>query len=377
MINLRYHIVSITAVFLALGIGLTLGSTFLDRVTVDTLKNQLDTVQARVDETEAESSRLRDRLAALDDREAELIEELPERLVDAHLEEVPVLVVVAAGTPERLVDAALTTLAGAGAQTVGSWELTERWSLDDDEDVRDLSALLGVRTDDADRLRRNGAIRLADALVEAIEPDPAGEDLGGDEAEVGGEGTEGPPPTGGTEDPATVDQEDEDASDPSTDPEPPAPTEPDIAASLEGAGFLDYGAVRGGGERILLPAEGLRVLVISNVEPTAGTQAIAIALLDELTAEGPVPVVAAQGEVELTDEDGDPEPEGSRRTSFVGPIRSGELTRDRMSTIDALDTAAGLAGLVLALDDAGDLRLGHYGVAPGAARLLPGTEPST
>ena len=35
MINLRYHIVSITAVFLALGIGLTLGSTFLDRVTVD------------------------------------------------------------------------------------------------------------------------------------------------------------------------------------------------------------------------------------------------------------------------------------------------------------------------------------------------------
>ena len=31
MINLRYHIVSITAVFLALGIGTALGGTFLDR----------------------------------------------------------------------------------------------------------------------------------------------------------------------------------------------------------------------------------------------------------------------------------------------------------------------------------------------------------
>ena len=44
MINLRYHIVSLTAVFLAIGIGLTLGSTFLDRATVDNLNGQLDSL---------------------------------------------------------------------------------------------------------------------------------------------------------------------------------------------------------------------------------------------------------------------------------------------------------------------------------------------
>jgi hypothetical protein len=33
MINLRYHIVSITAVFLALGIGLAFGAAFIDRAT--------------------------------------------------------------------------------------------------------------------------------------------------------------------------------------------------------------------------------------------------------------------------------------------------------------------------------------------------------
>ena len=42
MINLRYHIVSIVAVFLALGIGLALGSTFVDSILVNELKAQVD-----------------------------------------------------------------------------------------------------------------------------------------------------------------------------------------------------------------------------------------------------------------------------------------------------------------------------------------------
>ena len=42
MINLRYHIVSIVAVFLALGIGLALGSTFVDSILVNELKDQVD-----------------------------------------------------------------------------------------------------------------------------------------------------------------------------------------------------------------------------------------------------------------------------------------------------------------------------------------------
>ena len=48
MINLRYHIVSVVAVFLALGIGLALGSTFVDSILVNELEdqvNQLDVAQ--------------------------------------------------------------------------------------------------------------------------------------------------------------------------------------------------------------------------------------------------------------------------------------------------------------------------------------------
>ncbi|MDG2112061.1 MAG: copper transporter [Actinomycetota bacterium] len=46
MINLRYHIVSIVAVFLALGIGLALGSTFVDSVLVSELEDQVDQLEA-------------------------------------------------------------------------------------------------------------------------------------------------------------------------------------------------------------------------------------------------------------------------------------------------------------------------------------------
>lgn len=379
MINLRYHIVSITAVFLALGIGLTLGSTFLDRVTVDTLKSQLDTVQAAVDASEAESAALQDRLAALESREEELAAELPERLVSGHLTDVPVLVVAADGTAGALVEQALAAVEGAGAEVVGSWALTSRWELDDDEELRAVGDVVDLSTDDAARLRRSAAIQLADALMDAVEPEPdpsppAGTEEPADDAAAPPVDPAEPTEPDDPADPATQpDQE----GDPATPTEPPAPAEPEIAAALEEAGFLDYGALPEGRERVLLPAEGLRVLMISAVDPGAGAQEMALALVDELTADGPFPLVGAQGPVELENEDGDPLPESQRRTTFVGPLREGELTRDRVSTVDVLDSAGGLAATVLALEDAGSLRLGHYGVAPGAARLLPGTEPET
>lgn len=46
MINLRYHIISIVAVFLALGIGLALGSTFVDSILMNELEDQVDEFEA-------------------------------------------------------------------------------------------------------------------------------------------------------------------------------------------------------------------------------------------------------------------------------------------------------------------------------------------
>ncbi|HAF68599.1 MAG TPA: hypothetical protein DCL16_05705 [Acidimicrobiaceae bacterium] len=50
MINLRYHIVSVVAVFLALGIGLALGSTFVDSILVNELEDQVNEFKMGRDE---------------------------------------------------------------------------------------------------------------------------------------------------------------------------------------------------------------------------------------------------------------------------------------------------------------------------------------
>ena len=50
MINLRYHIISVVAVFLALGIGLALGSTFVDSILVNELEDQVNEFKLDRDE---------------------------------------------------------------------------------------------------------------------------------------------------------------------------------------------------------------------------------------------------------------------------------------------------------------------------------------
>ncbi len=362
MVNLRYHIVSITAVFLALGIGLTLGSTFLDRVTVDTLKNQLDTLEQEVGETSATNDDLTSRLGSLEERDDALADMLPERMLNGRLDEVPVLVLATEGTDDALVDRTIDALSASGATVAGTWWLTDRWLLDDAGEVTELADVLELRTDDVDRLRRNTAIRVAAALQDASEPAPA------------------PAPPALPADPAVpVDPAVPTTTAPEPVEEPPAPpTEPQLIGALEDAGFLAYQALAGSGdERVLLPSAGVRYLVISEALPETGPALFATALLDEMTAEAVAPVVAAQGAADLRGADGQPATEGARRTSFVGPLRSGELTRDRISTVDDLDTAAGLMAVALAIEDLAVPRTGHYGVAPGATRLLPGPNPDT
>ena len=73
MFNLRYHIVSIAAVFLALAIGLALGSTFVDSVLVSNLESQVDQLEA--DTRTAEEQRA-DAQAALADARAARAEAL-------------------------------------------------------------------------------------------------------------------------------------------------------------------------------------------------------------------------------------------------------------------------------------------------------------
>lgn len=367
MINIRYHIISLTAVFLALGIGLTLGSSFLDRVTVDTLQRQLNTVEDQVRDTRSENSELRRRVGDRDDLDRTLADQLPERVLGDHLAEVPVLVIATDGTDEDLVDRAVAALTGGGAEVAGTWWVTDRWALEASSDQADLAAALGLSGGTADRLRRSASVRLADVLLAAATtaPDPEDESAEEDAAE------------GGTAEEGIVD-EDAPGQDPIEDPDPAvapeadAPSEPALAAELRRAGFLDYEVGPGTeGDEVLVAGSSLRIVVVATDEPGSPAGDLVADLIAELARDGPVPLVVAQGPSGDADLD-----EVEARTTFLGPLRDDDDLAARVSTLDALDTAAGMAGLVLAVDDLGSGTIGHYGLGPGASRLLPTPVPS-
>ena len=62
MINIRYHIFSLIAVFAALAIGLTIGTAVVRGPLVDNLRQNLDRVEARNDTVRAENDRLKSAL---------------------------------------------------------------------------------------------------------------------------------------------------------------------------------------------------------------------------------------------------------------------------------------------------------------------------
>jgi len=330
MINFRFHIVSLTAVLLALGVGLVLGTTFLDDATVNQLRSQLVGLEADLDRAQARNDELSARLDTFEDEAAQLDEQLGERLYGGQLDGDPVLVVSTRGVDGEWTDAVLTALGQADADVVGVWWLTDRLALDDESEVADLSTALELSTDDVDRLRRSLALQLADVLFAAVDA-----------------------PGGGT-------------------PDLGASAEPALLARLREAGFVDYDLPDGAdGDVVALPTAGLRVVVVDGPGASLAPGDVVLPVLTDLSTGGPVPVVATQPTPTPEEDqaaDGDPPP-----PTLVASVRDNDDLVARMSTVDDLDRVSGRIATLLATVDAvpGAPVVGHYGIGDGADRLLP------
>ncbi len=331
MINFRFHIVSLTAVLLALGIGLVLGTTFLDDATINGLERQLDGLERDLDAAQARNDAQQSRLDAFEDETEQLDEQLGERLYAGELEGDPVLVVSDQGVDQRWVDSALTSLAQADAQVLGVWWLTDRLVLDDESEVSDLSAALDLSTDDTDRLSRNLAMQLADVLYGAADA-PADEAATANLAQT-------------------------------------APAEPAVLARLRETGFVEYQLPDGvDGDVVRLPASGLRIVVVDGPDASMTAAQVVVPVLEDLTADGSMPVVATQPTVATGDD-----VDEATQPQLVGAIRASDTLNQRVSTVDNLDSVSGRAATVLATVDAvpGAPTIGRYGTGDGADRLLP------
>lgn len=171
MINFRFHIASLIAVFLALALGVVMGSTVIDRAIVDGLRSRIDVVEKNANDARARNSQLEERLNALNLYTAQSAA----HAVRGALADQPVAIVAERGVDEEVVTAQAALLREAGATVPGILWLESAWNLTDDGANADaLRTALGSTTRNDRVLREEGVAALARRLSQgaAVEGEP-------------------------------------------------------------------------------------------------------------------------------------------------------------------------------------------------------------
>jgi hypothetical protein len=327
VINLRYHIVSITAVFLALGIGITMGSTFLGRGALDRIDQNVKDAQERVQRTNAENDELRREVDELRDREEQLTSDGVRRVFEGQLEDVPVLVVAAPGVDQESLDHLSDALEGSASTFLGTLRVSPKVQLEGGA-VGDLAEVLDATTREPDDLRNLAVERLALDMRRASRL-PEGEE------------------------------------------EPPQSTLPESASeslvgALVDADFMSYEPADGDADATtLLTGHGYRYVFVTGPEPEVDDETFLLPLVRAMTDERPAQLVLASAAVD--------EEQAAARDEPLARYLEDEQIADRITSVDDLEVFEGIAAVVLGLSDLGVDRRGHYGEGEGRD-LLP-TDP--
>jgi hypothetical protein len=124
VISLRYHVLSIAAVFLALAVGVVLGSTTLSRSLLSGLNNENEELVAQVNDLENEKNAQAARLADADGFAASV----GPMAVRGRLAQRTVVLVTTADANPADRDAVKALVANAGGTVTGELQLTEAFS---------------------------------------------------------------------------------------------------------------------------------------------------------------------------------------------------------------------------------------------------------
>lgn len=167
MIDFRYHIVSLIAVFLALAVGVVLGAGPLQggigdqlQVQIEELRQEREELRVQAEESQAANTRM-----------STFIDATAERLVVGSLEDVDVAVVQLPGADSDVVTATLDRIAQAGGDIAGHVALSPAWTDPGEAAARDAAAaeviaeLVAPPAGDVPSARVLGAA-LGQALVE-------------------------------------------------------------------------------------------------------------------------------------------------------------------------------------------------------------------
>jgi len=307
MISMRYHIVSLAAVFLALALGIVLGATKLSSPLLNDLRGDNAELTSAQGELSTTNDQLNQRVAA-DEKFAGSVGALTVRgtLPNTNV----VLVTTAAADPNDR-DAVLSLLNRAGATVTGQIQLTNDFSdpLRADE-LRQIAATTLPTGAQLPEVPQAGAV--AGGLLSSVLLAPAGG-----------------APVASAEQGAAV------------------------LAALQSAGFITVTGT---------PAAGQSVVVLTGAESTGGSEAdkagAVASFASQLAKSATGVVVAGRG--------GSEEPTGT-----VGVIRGDTALSGTVSTVDNVDSDTGRIATVLALVEQKGGGKGQYGFGTNATAQVP------
>jgi hypothetical protein len=391
MINLRYHVFSLMAVFAALAIGIVVGSTTVKSGLVDSLRSNVERAEERIAEVERENARLTAR-----DEQLDMLSEEGAQLLVGELVGEPVLWVSAPGVDGDVVEGLARSFDAAGAVSLGSIVIDEQ--VFGDEVTGTLSEVLGSTSDDLDQLRNDFGADLAERIDTAIgfietpapvevDPDTSSPDTAvpdttaPDSAAPDTTAPDTTAPDSAAPDTTAPDTTGPDTTAPDTtapdttvpDTTVPAPVAPAVDAVLQGQlgdledrGLIDLRDVE---DSALEPGAVVRIVIVEDRRAGLSTSSVLLSMVDALgEGDGDIEPVTVVVEAAASDES---DAAAATAESLVQIVRSSGRLRDEVSTVDNGEEFTGWAATVLAVRNGIVGDLGHYGYRDGSERLLP------
>jgi hypothetical protein len=315
VISLRYHIVSLVAVFLALALGIVVGSTVLQEGTVSALRATSQEVRQRSEENRTENLVLKQEISRLQTFGTAVLPEL----VQDRLKGRSVVLVDTDKVDSGLRDGVRKVLEDAGANVDGQITFADdRLALGADADRAAMARLLGVEAAAPDVLRGELVEKLAARLATST---------------------------------ALPQEDGQRASDMLT-----GLQDADFLADLKLSRPLAAGTDP-------FPRQG-SIFVLLGPAATATTalapDAFLVPLADQVSTQTGGPVAGAEAAAV------------PKQTSWIIALRDNRAVSRRVSGIDSVDTVYGQLALVQALQGSlQQLPAGQYGIKDGASGLLP------
>ena len=322
MINFRFHLASLVAIFLALALGVVIGAGVIDRGVVDALDNRIKTFEENSAKIQAENNEL---TAAAAEQEA-AIEALGTHAVEGRLTNADVGVIAVRGVDGASVDATVDSLQDGGALVTGVLWLEGPWKLENEQQTTALAQAIGSSSRRATVLREQAWQQMARRMAE-----PLSASAGQSPTTTTTAGTSGEPP--------------------------------DVLVSLRDAGFVSFDQVDGQGSiEAFAGIAPLMVLVVGNDADVPASDVVMPAATAITASE--LPLVVADAYV------ADATPPTDRGDDLVA-LRDSALS-ETVSTVNDLDRPQGPVTVSLALADL--LRIppvvGHYGIGENTNTVI-------